>query len=161
MSCVMWHQTSESRDISLIEMCRIKFISLFYKDVKLLNFNISTGAPNLRTCKTIPAEGEDVISWLEALWNFNLILESPHIRDRCFFRKGYFGPFWPFWCCPCLRRDQFHGDPTTNEVVPIRFPINVRSCVSFPLILYLIQTTSNNCIFYLQNWDVLAGSIPQ
>ena len=142
MSCVMWHQTSESRDLSLIEMCRIKFISLFYKDVKLLNFNISTGAPNLRTCKTIPAEGEDVISWSEALRNFNQILESPRIPDVYIFRKVYFGPFWPFRCCPCLRRDQFHGDPTPLEVLRFgnpRLPIDPRSC---PLILYLIQTTS-------------------
>ena len=134
----MWHQTSESRDVSLIEMCRIKFISLFCQDVKLLNFNISTGAPNLRTCETIPTEGEDVISWREALRNFNQILESPYIPGVCSFRRVYFGPFWTFWCCPWLRRDQVHGDPTPLEVNP-RFPIDPRSC---PLILYLIQTTS-------------------
>ena len=59
----------------------------------LLNFNISTGAPDLRTFKTIPAEGQDVISWREVLRNFNQILESPIIRAPGFFRKVYFGPF--------------------------------------------------------------------
>ena len=108
----------------------------------LLNFNISTGAPDLRTFKTIPAEGQDVISWREVLRNFNQILESPIIRAPGFFRKVYFGPFWPFWCCPYLRRDQVHGDPTPLEVLRFgnpRFPIDPGS---FPLILYLIQNTS-------------------
>ena len=105
--------------------------SLFCKGVELLNLNISTGAPNLRTFKTIPAEGEDVISWSEALRNFNQILENPRIPGVYLFRKVYFGPFWAFRCCPCLRRDQFHGDPTPLEVLRFgnpRLPIDPRSC---------------------------------
>ena len=72
--------------------CKIPIGSLFSKDFKLLDLDISTGAPDLRTVKTIPAEGEDVISWGEARRNLNQILESPQVPDRGFLRNVDLGP---------------------------------------------------------------------